>query len=90
MKQVFEFSKDRDVQEVDQFGFVDINQSLSNGYVPSELAFEDSAFDGINTPDAVLDRPVDVFDAMRMQDALMDGIKKDAKKESSPEKGENE
>jgi|BioPla2DNA2_1021312.scaffolds.fasta_scaffold09119_7 hypothetical protein len=90
MKQVFEFSKDRDVQEVDQFGFVDINQSLSNGYVPSELSFEDSAFDGINIPDAVLDRPADVFDAMRMQDVLIDGVKNDVKKGSSPKKGGNE
>lgn len=57
----------KDMQAVEPFGFVDLKDALVNNCVPSQLPDSDTDYNGIEDPDAILGRPSDVFDALRMQ-----------------------
>ena len=57
-----------DLAPVDQFGFVDLNECLANGEVPSTVSNTEDAYNGIEDPAEILGKPFDVFDAYRMQD----------------------
>lgn len=51
--------------EVDQFGFVDINDAMSNGIVPNTSNTDEMSFDGENvTPENVGRLVKNSFDAM--------------------------
>lgn len=77
MRTVVKFDKSRDIQEVDQFGFVDLIKSISEGFVPNDIGVSAEAFDGQDIdPESLIGKPSDVFEAMRIQDSLADGINK--------------
>lgn len=57
-----------DLSPVDQFGFVDLNECLANGEVPSTVSDTEDSYNGIEDPSEILGKPSDVFDAYRMQD----------------------
>lgn len=59
-----------DLAPVDQFGFVDLNQCLANGEVPSTVSNTEDDFNGIEDPAEIFGKPSDVFDAYRMQDYI--------------------
>lgn len=59
------FNSERDLQAVEQFGFLDLKDAFVNGVVETDLASTDIDYNGIEDPDAVLGRPRDVFDAMQ-------------------------
>lgn len=65
----------KDIAEVDQFGFVNITNAFKNGYVPGSNASVHVDFDHAEDPSAIVGKPSDVFEAYRMQDSLMQGIK---------------
>lgn len=89
MLTVCKFDKKKDLQEVDQFGFVDLVKSSSEGFVPNDLGSTAESFDGIDIdPESILGKPSDKFEAMRLQESLAKGISDDMKKKSS--KTENE
>lgn len=79
------FNPDRDIQEVDQFGFVDLNECLANGEVPASIADSEDQYNGIDDPAEILGKPSDVFDAYRMGDYIKD---KGTIKEPAPAKSE--
>lgn len=88
MRQIIEFNPESDISEVDQFGFVDINKAFQNGYVPGSNSSTTLDFDGTDIdPSAIIGKPSDVFEAMRMQDSLMKGI--DNSRSSSVKSDEN-
>lgn len=62
------FNDEKDLRDVDQFGFVDLVDCLSNGEVPSTLADSEDVYNGIEDPDSILGKPSDIFDAYKMQD----------------------
>lgn len=66
-----------DLAPVDQFGFVDLNECLANGEVPSTVSNTEDAYNGIEDPSEILGKPSDVFDAYRMQDYVKSVGKKD-------------
>lgn len=75
MKQEIKYDSVKDLAEVDQFGFIDINKAFANGYVPGSNSSVTVEFDDAEDPSAIIGKPSDVFEAMRMQDVLMAGIK---------------
>ena len=57
-----------DIKEVDQFGFVDLNECMANGQVPSSVSNTEDEYNGIDDPSSILGKPHDVFEAYKMQD----------------------
>lgn len=66
------FDPRRDLYEVDQFGFVNLRESLINGVVPADLGSPDDDYNGIEDPSAIWGRPSDVFDGIRMLNSIHD------------------
>lgn len=69
---VFECNYDptRDMREVDPLGYVDLGKALMTGIVPSDVSGNMSSYNGIENPESILGTPSDVFDSMRMIDAI--------------------
>lgn len=53
-----------DIAEVDQFGFVDLRDSLKNGYVPAGNAESALDYNEIEDLDSICGKPRDVFEAL--------------------------
>ena len=58
------FDINKDVNEVDQFGFFDLSESLLNGIVPDNVGTDDLAYNGIEDPSTIAGKPRDVFQAV--------------------------
>ncbi len=72
------FNEERDNHEVDQFGFIDLAECLSNGEVPATIADSEDKYNGIEDPSEILGKPSDVFEAYRMGDYIKSvGVKKE-------------
>ena len=69
------FDKDRDIQEVDQFGFIDLVKSFQNGYVEGNSDIKAESFNEIEDPASIIGKPTDVFEALRMQDTMIESVK---------------
>ncbi len=70
------FNSKKDIHDVDQFGFVNLAESLANGVVPSEIADSEPSYNEIDDPSTIIGKPRDVFEAYSMQDyALRTGKK---------------
>lgn len=76
MKCICKFNEIRDVHEVDQFGFIDLAECLSQGVVPSSISNTEDAYNDIDSPDNIMGKPSDVFEAYRMQDFIKTNGKK--------------
>lgn len=59
-----------DIEEVDQFGFVDLREAFLNGSVPGDIVADETKYNGIEDPDAVGSRADDQFAAIRNAQAL--------------------
>lgn len=66
----FTFDPVRDLQPVDQFGFIDLKVALDSSSVPSQMPDSDSDYNGADDPQSVLGRPRDIFEAIDAQKAL--------------------
>lgn len=83
------FNPDIDLQETEQFGFVDLNEAFASGKIPASIASSESSFDApagtALAPSQIGGVPADVFDAMEMREALRSAAKRsaDAKPEAS-------
>lgn len=65
---ICDYNEITDIKEVDQFGFVDLNECMANGQVPSTIADSEAQYNDIDDPASILGKPRDVFDAYKMQD----------------------
>lgn len=89
------FDEVRDVQPVDQFGYVDLVKSFQNGYVAGDVEAVAEYFNDIDDPASIIGKPKDCFEAMRMQDMVVANAKKGTKSvesapaKASPESGKN-
>lgn len=70
MKQTIYFDKNRDLKEVETYGFVDLTLSLRTGSVPSDVSASVSNYNGIEDPQSIIGSPSDVFEALRMHDEI--------------------
>lgn len=62
---VCEFLPGVDLEEVDQFGFIDLRDAFLNGNMPGDVSVDLEAYNGIDDPDSIMDRASDQFDAFR-------------------------
>ena len=74
----------RDIHLVEQFGWLDIKKAYENGVISGDLEGVDNNTNGIEDSASIFGRPNDVFEAMRMKDAIESRAPKGAKSESSP------
>lgn len=57
-----------DNSPVEQYGFVDLCEVISNGAVPTSVSDTDLDYNDIEDPASILGKPHDVFEAYRLQD----------------------
>lgn len=65
-----DFDKVKDMQEVDQFGYVNLGEAYANGVVEGNLNPDVSEFNGIEHPEAIIGKPSDEFDAIALQNIV--------------------
>lgn len=81
------YNPDRDLQEVDQFGYIDLTKAFENGYVPGDVEAIAENYNEIDEPASIYGKPKDCFEAMRMQDVIVANAKKGTSSvESAPAK----
>lgn len=61
------FDSVRDLCEVSQTGYIDLVSAFVSGSVPSQIADTEDDYNGIEDPQSILGRPLDVFEAMEIQ-----------------------
>lgn len=54
-----------DIQEVEQFGFIDLAESYANGYVDGSLEIDDETFNGIEDPANIGVKVTDPIEAVQ-------------------------
>lgn len=79
MNKYFDPSVDR--TEVEQFGFVNLNEAFEKGITPSSVPLTDDSFNGVAAPGILLPHAQDVFDALRQQNYVTSVLKVAASKE---------
>lgn len=71
-----DFDKVKDMQEVDQFGYVNLGEAYANGVVEGNLNPDVSEFNGIEHPESIIGKPSDEFDAIALQKTVRErGVK---------------
>lgn len=70
---------------VEQYGFVDLCEVISNGAVPTFLSDTEVEYNDIEDPASILGKPHDVFEAYRMQDYVKSAGKKSDKNTATVE-----
>lgn len=71
MEQICEYDPVRDIQPVDQFGFVDIVKANVNNAIEEPLQVIESRYNDIDDPRKVGMRPVDVFEEMQANKVIL-------------------
>ena len=79
------FDKVKDMQEVDQFGYVDLCSAYANGAISGDLAVETGKMNGIEHPESILGKPSDEFDAIALNKVVRE---RGVKSESAPKEAE--
>lgn len=74
----------KDIQPVDQFGFVDIVKANANSAIEDPIQIVDERFNGIEDPRSIGTRPADLFEEMQANKAIV-GYKAPAKEEPAAE-----
>lgn len=64
------FSIERDLKEVEPFGFIELKSAFVERCVPSQVGESEADYNGIENPESILGKPSDVFDALRVADEL--------------------
>ena len=79
------FDKIKDMQEVDQFGYVNLCESYANGAISGDLAVDTGKMNGIEHPESIIGKPSDEFDAI----ALSKTVRERGVKSVSPSDGKS-
>lgn len=60
------YNPDRDLQDVDQFGYIDLNRAYVEGVVLGDTKSDARQYNNIEDPRSIIGRPDDTFDALMM------------------------
>lgn len=71
------YNPECDIQAVEPFGFIDLKEAYVTHTVPTVIDEEAVAYNEIDDPSAILGKPSDVFEAYRMQEAIINAIPKE-------------
>lgn len=74
MVQVCNYDPVRDLQDVEQNGWVDLAKANALGSVPSDLDASDLQFNEIDDPNSILGRPRDSFESAQMAKSIADYV----------------
>lgn len=61
----FSYNPEVDLQEVDQFGFINLSECYEKGIIPGGVDLTDESFNGVSAPGTLISRSQDVFDGLR-------------------------
>lgn len=64
------YNEERDIQAVEQVGFIDLGEAIRNGYVPASIEADDMVYNGIEEPASIMKNADDVFALYRQQDYI--------------------
>lgn len=67
------FNPDRDLERVDQVGYLNIGESFKNGVISGDFAFTDEQYNRASPAD-MMHRPDDVFAGYRQRDYVRSTI----------------
>lgn len=60
----------KDIQPVEPFGFISLVDAFNNSCIPAGIEDSSDSYNDIEDPSTIVGKPSDVFEAMRMADAL--------------------
>lgn len=75
-KRDFSFDPAVDLQEVEQFGFINLNEAFEKGVVPGSVDLTDESFNGVSNPGTLISRSQDVFDGLRKREYVQTALSK--------------
>lgn len=58
----------KDIQAVDQVGWIDIAEAVKNGYVPASIEVDEMTYNEIEDPASIMHNASDVFELYRQAD----------------------
>lgn len=64
-----------DMRPVDPNGFLDLDKMSANGVIDGDILVDDSRFNGVADPDAMLPRPLDQFERIRQFSSVKESLK---------------
>lgn len=77
----YRYNPDVDRSEVDQFGFVDLNEAFEKGIIPSNAGMTEDSFNGVASPGLLIPHAQDVFESLRQTNYVQSVLKVAASKE---------
>lgn len=75
MDRKFCFDPVKDRHEVDQFGFINLREAYEHGTVNGAVSFDAEKFNGVSDASTLMNRPRDVFEAMRQSEYVKSVLK---------------
>lgn len=64
-----------DMRPVDPNGFLNLDKMAANGVIDGDILIDDSKFNGVADPDAMLPRPLDQFERIRQYSSVKESLK---------------
>ena len=64
------YNPEKDIMQVDDFGYVDLVDVMSKGEVPGDIGIDESMYNDIDDPSTIFGKPYDNFSAIRMMDEI--------------------
>lgn len=77
------FSKETDIQETEQFGFVKLNESYDKGVIPGVLESGENEYNGVSDPETLMPRAHDWFERQRQALYVRSSLKQLSSKEKA-------
>ena len=77
----------KDLQAVDQIGWIDLGEAIRNGYVPGSLEADDTVYNDIDDPSTIMHNASDVFELYRQADYIKGYKPANSESEAQTEQG---
>lgn len=81
MNKRYRYNPKVDRSEVDQFGFVNLNEAFEKGIIPANAGMTDESFNGVAAPGILIPHAQDVFESLRQTNYVRSVLKVAASKE---------
>lgn len=81
MVQECKYNPEKDIQEVDQFGYVDIAKANATSSIDVQLQLQEERYNGIEDPRSIGARPSDIFEAAQANKAIAGYVPEEDPKE---------
>lgn len=59
------YNVEKDLEQVDQFGYINLREAVSNGVIPASAQVVEDAYNEIEDLDSISGKPSDIFEAMQ-------------------------